>query len=423
MFRDTAAQDRVVERRPLWQRHPRLLLAAVALLVLALWLVPALLRMSGITRSVAASRLTIASVERGRFVRDLSADGKVVAAVSPTLYAPAAGSLTLKVHAGDKVEKGQLLAFIDSPDLAARLAQEQAALQSQTLDWKRAQLDAERDATQAREAYRQAEVDHRTAQRELDRSRKAYEQGAYSELQVLKAQDALEKAGFALEQAQQALASQPAQSRFDVQARKAQVDRQQVLVDDLQRQVDALNLTSPVEGQVGQVLVADRASIAKDAPLLSVVDLSALEVEIQVPEAYARDLAVGMPAELSGGGGQWPGSVSGVSPEVVGGQVVTRLRFGEAKPQGLRQSQRLSVRIVLDARDEVLMVDRGSFADADGGAYAWVVKDGVAHRQPVRLGARSIAKVEILEGLHEGQQIVTSGTEALEGEGPVAVTR
>ena len=84
-MRDTAGQDRQLAQRPAWHRHRRLIIAGVtavaALLLLSVWL----LRFSGINSSVDRSRLTIASVERGLFVRDVAADGQVVAASSPTL--------------------------------------------------------------------------------------------------------------------------------------------------------------------------------------------------------------------------------------------------------------------------------------------------------------------------------------------------
>ncbi len=70
-------------------------------------------------------------------MRDISADGQVVAAASPTLYANALGTVSLKVHAGDAVTKGQVLAVVDSPDLTAKLSQEQATLDSLRLDWQR----------------------------------------------------------------------------------------------------------------------------------------------------------------------------------------------------------------------------------------------------------------------------------------------
>jgi HlyD family secretion protein len=415
MLRDTAGQDRVIERANLWRRHWRALLIVLGVLIGLGVLLAYVLRYSGAGVSVDRSRLSIATVERGSFVRDIAADGQVVAAVSPTLYANALGTVTLKVHAGDSVAKDQVLAIVDSPDLTAKLSQEEATAVGLRIDWQRSTLEAEQKLLQLRDAFNQAEVDQKTAQRELDRSRKAYELGSYTELQALKAQDSLEKAQFALTQAKMNYQSQPKQNHFDVDSKKALFDRQQFLVGDLKRQVEGLNVRSPVDGQVGQVQVADRASVAKDAPLLTVVDLSALEVEIKVTESLARDLRPGMSADLEGSGHRWQGSVSGVSPEVVAGQVTARLRFVGDKPAGLRQSQRLSVRILIDKRDNVLMVDRGSFVDQEGGGFAYLVHGNVAERHPVRLGASSIAKVEVLDGLAVGDQIVVSGTDAFNG--------
>jgi HlyD family secretion protein len=420
-MRDTAGQDRELAPPSAWRRHRRLMLVGLgviaALVVLTVWL----LRFSGINSSVDRSRLTIATVERGLFVRDVAADGQVVAASSPTLYAIESGIIALRVHAGDAVKKGQVLAVIDSPDLTAKLSQEEASLESMRVDWQRAQLDAASKLRQLSDAFDQAKVDRTTAQRESDRSRKAYELGSYSELQALKAQDALEKADFTFRQAQADFAAAPRQTQFDVSSKKALFARQQLVVTDLRRQVSALQVQSPVEGRVGQVQVAERASVAKDAPLLSVIDLSQLEVEIKVPESLARDLQPGMAATLEGDGRQWPATLSGVSPEVVAGEVTARLRFMGPQPVGLRQSQRLAVRILIDKRADILTVERGSFVDQDAG-FAYVVHDGVAERRPVRLGAQSVQKVEILEGLNVGDEVVVSGSDAFNGADRVIVT-
>jgi HlyD family secretion protein len=421
-MRDTAGQDRQLAPPPVWRRHRRLIIVALgvgaALVVLAVWL----LRFSGINSSVDRSRLTIAAVERGLFVRDVAADGQVVAASSPTLYAIETGIISLRVHAGDAVKKGQVLAVIDSPDLTAKLSQEQASLESMRVDWQRAQLDAASKLRDLSDKFEQARVDRTTAQRESDRSAKAFELGAFTELQSLKAKDDLEKADFAFRQAQADYAAAPKQTQFDVSSKKALFDRQQLVVTDLRRQVAALQVQSPVDGRVGQVQVAERASVAKDAPLLSVIDLSQLEVEIKVPESLARDLQPGMAATLEGDGRQWQATLSGVSPEVVAGEVTARLRFTGTQPVGLRQSQRLAVRILIDKRDNVLTVERGSFVDQDAG-FAYVVHDGVAERRPVRLGAQSVQKVEILDGLNVGDQVVVSGSDAFNGADRVIVTQ
>ena len=422
-FRDTARQDRPRAAPSWWRRHGRVA-AALLICVLALaGLVMALLHAAGTAGSIDRSRLTLATVQRGTFVNDVAADGQVVAAVSPMLYASGPGTVALQVHAGDPVSKGQVLALIDSPELTARLAQEEATQQSLHISWERARLDAERNERQVKAAYQQAQVDESTARRELDRSRRAYEAGAYTQLQVLRAEDALEKARFALEAAQESYEAMPQQNRFTIESARTLLERQQYLVADLQRQVEALTVRSPVQGQIGQVQVADRASVTKDTPLLSVVDLSALEVEIKVPEYLARDLKPGMGAQLMGESRHLQGTVSGVSPEVVTGQVTARVRFVGGTPAGLRQSERLSVVILIDRRPGVLMVERGPFIDTDGGGFAYIVHGNVAERRTVRLGAVSVSKVEILEGLAAGDQIVVAGVDAFKGASRVLLSQ
>jgi HlyD family secretion protein len=355
-------------------------------------------------------------------VRDIAAEGRVVAAVSPTMYATSGGDVTLKVNAGDVVKKGQVLAMIDSPELTNKLAQEQSNADALQVDYQLAQITARKQHAELEKAHDNAQIDAQTAQTDYERNQKAFAKGAVSQMEVAHAKDTLQKSQIALKHAGQDLALASDSLGFDVKAKKLAWERQKLLVKDLQRQVDQLNVRSPVNGQVGQLFIAPRATVAKDAKLLSVVDLSALEVEVKVPESFARDLASGMGADISGSGGDWKGAVSAISPEVVDGEVAARVRFAGAKPQNLRQNQRLSVRIVLDQRKDVLTVARGSFVDESGGNYAYVVRNGIATKTPIRVGASSIDKVEILQGLKEGDRVVVSGTDAFSGAQSVAIS-
>ena len=423
MIRDTSAQDRLVEVKP--NRKRRLILLGTGVLVLALlaWLAPGIGRLFSASASVSSSRLAFATVERGPFVRDIAAEGKVVAAVSPTLYATSGGAVTLKVHAGDTVKVGQVLATIVSPELTNKLAQEQSNADAMEVDYRRAQIDARKQRSALQETYDNAVIDQTTAERNLDRYQKAFAKGAVSNMDVDKAKDALDKAKIATTHAKANLGLDNDSLNFDIQSKKLAHERQLLLVKDLQRQVDDLNVKSPVDGQVGQLFIAERATVAKDAQLLSVIDLSALQVEMQVPESFARDLGIGMPGEISGNGTTWHGKVSAISPEVVNGEVAARLAFDGATPKQLRQSQRLSVRVLLDKRDNVLTVQRGSFVDESGGNYAYVVRDGIATKTPIRVGASSIDKVEILDGLKEGDKIVISGTDSFKNAPRVAISQ
>lgn len=421
-IRDTSAQDRIIEKRVSKKKLGIYAGVGAAVLLLLVWLVPGAIRLMGAGSSVSASRLQIATVERGDFVRDIAADGRVVAAVSPTLYARAGGAVVLKVHAGDKVAKDQVLAVIASPELTNKLAQEQNNEDAMQVAYEQAKIDANQQRSKLQEAFENAKIDAQSAKRDLARYQAAYQKGAVSKLDVDRHQDALEKAQIQMQHAQDNLGMDDSSLTLEIKAKKLAYDRQKLLVADVQRQVDELNVRSPVSGQVGQLFIAQTATVPKDAKLLTVVDLSALEVQVNVPESFARDLAAGMPAAISGNGNDWKGAVSAISPEVVNGEVVARVRFEGDKPKDLRQNQRLSVRIMLDKRDNVLTVARGSFVDESGGRYAYVVRDGIAYKTPVTLGPSSIDKVEILQGLKAGDKVVISGTDSFNGAAKVAIS-
>ncbi|WP_458232588.1 efflux RND transporter periplasmic adaptor subunit [Roseateles sp. P5_E8] len=419
-FRDTSEQDRPLASRR--RRWPLLLAGGVAALALLAWLAGGRIRQAlSADAAVSAARLSIATVDIAPLTRDVAGEGRVVAAQSPTLYAQGAGTVALVVRAGDPVKLGQVLARVDSPELTNRLAQERSNVDALRADLARAEVDARQQAAALQSAFENARIDQQTAQNDLARQTQAFEAGATARMQVERAQDALAKAKLALDQAQGLRGLKTDSLALDVQAKKSALSRQQLMVADLERQVGELAVRSPVDGQVGQLFIADRTNVARDAKLLSVIDLSALEVQMQVAESFARELQPGMPGEISGNGQRWAGLVSSVSPEVVNGEVAARLRFDGKQPEQLRQNQRLSVRVLLDRRDKVLGVARGSFVDEGGGSYAYVVRGGVAEKVAVKLGARSLDRVEVLSGLVAGDRVVISGADGFKSADRVLI--
>jgi HlyD family secretion protein len=128
-----------------------------------------------------------------------------------------------------------------------------------------------------------------------------------------------------------------------------------------------------------------------------------------------------MAAEIQEGGEKFAGEVSAISPEVQNGQVTGRVRFGEKKPAGLRQSQQLTTRILMDEHPNVLIVERGPFIDTGAGRIAYVVRNGTAERTPIEIGATSLNSVEIVSGVKEGDRLVISGTDQFNGAQRVAL--
>jgi len=424
MIRDTSAQDRKMQAAPVPANRKLMYVAGVAVVVLVAALVaPRLARVLSIGSSVSMDRLRTAVVKRGDLVRDVSAQGKVVAAVSPTVYAPAIGTVTFAVQAGDKVEKGQVLGTVDSPELTNKLAQEQATLQSLELESERSEIDHRKQQLTTQKAVDTAGMDRQTANRELQRAQTAFDKGAYPKMDVLRAQDNLDKAELTLTHAKKDAALEGESLGVELKTKRLARDRQRLMVAELQRQVDSLKLLAPVTGQVGQLLTQQKSSVPLNSPLLTVVDLTAYEVELDVPETFAHDLAIGMPAEIQDNAQKYKGEISTVSPEVVNGQVTARVRFADVKPAGLRQSQRLTTRILLDEHPGVLMVERGPFVDTGAGRVAYVVNGDVAERRAIQVGATSLNAVELTSGVKEGDRIVISGTDEFKGAERVVLSQ
>jgi HlyD family secretion protein len=418
MIRDTSAQDQVLARprsATAWRRWfwPALIALAVLLGIAFAargWIAG--------SRSFDAQRVRIATVSRGDLVRDISADGRLIAANSPTLYAISGGTVTLKVVAGDVVRQGQALAEIDSPELRSKLAQEEATLAGLEAEAGRADLDAVLARANASKLVDQAQIERQAASRDLERYQRGYDGGAVPQVELAKAQDSLKKADIAMSHAQKDSGLQTQGASLDARNKRLLAERQRAVVTEVKRQVDLLTLRSPFDGQVGQVQVSQHTNVAANAPVLSVVDLSKFELEIKVPESFARDLAIGMSAQLTSGAGEpFAGAISAVSPEVVNGEVNARIRFTDKQPPGLRQSQRMSARVLLDTRKNVLKLERGPFVEQSGGRYAYVMDGNSAIRRPVGLGITSLGEVEVRSGLQPGDRVVVSGSD-LFGEAP-----
>ena len=420
---DTSAQD--VKIQPRQRRKPIIVFGlAIVLAVGLLWVsLPVFSRWASATLTVPAARLRIATVERGDLTRDVSVQGRVVAANAPTLYATESGSITLQVEAGASVREGQLLATVDSPNLSNTLQQAQSTLQQESVELDRQRIESRQLALEKRKQADLAEVTLTAARREKRRADAANDLGVISVIDFEKAQDDLRNAELAFEHAIADADLFDERLAFEIRASELTVDRQRLRVADLQRQVDQLSIRSPVDGIVGDLLVQQKSAVTRDTPVMAVVDLSNYEIEAQVPESYADDLALGMQAEVSVGGQRFLGQLVAVSPEIVANQVACRVRFVERMPSNLRQNQRLTTRILLEERPNVLTLQRGQFLDSGGGRVAYVLgDDGLAVRRQIEIGARSLAAVEIVDGLEEGQRVVISSVDQFRGADSVLVT-
>ena len=407
-IRGTDATDVAVAAKPDRTRQKMIGIAGGALLLILVF--GLLIRgWSATEHTISRERLRIATVTEGPFVRDVSAQGTVVAAVSPTLFAVAPGNISYQVRAGDTVKAGQVLATLVSPTLENEFQRERATLESLDTALQRQSIEIRRQKLATKEAADRANVQIRAAEREYQRAKWAFDEGAIPERDLKAAEDARESAKLAYDHAMENTGLEQESLDLDLRARRLERERQGYVVSNLKRRVDELSVRSPVDGMVANLAAAEKASVAENAALLTVVDLTAFEVEFQVADVYARDIKAGMESEISLDGREYKGLVTAISPEVRSGQVTGRVKFAGEQPPGLRQSQRGSVRIVIEQRAKAVKFERSS--DIVSGTRAvYVVEGDEAVLTPVELGAASVGEIEVLKGLTPGQEVVISGT-------------
>ncbi|WP_373990114.1 efflux RND transporter periplasmic adaptor subunit [Duganella sp. BuS-21] len=420
MIRDTSSQDAVIAAPKGQATKRRLIIAAGAVALLAAgWSLMHTWR--GSDHSVNGSRLRIAEVGRGTLIRDAAVNGRVVAAVSPTLYAPSLATVTLKAHAGDTVKKGDILAVLESPDLSDALKREQAAYAQIEADVSRQRILARKQKLLAQRDADTAEIERVSAQRTMERYDAVANEGAVAKIEYQRAKDAVNSAVIRSKHAKEAAVLENDNVALELESKIKQLDQQRSTLSNAQRRVDELTVRAPVDGFIGTLSVADRSVVPANTPLMTLVDLSRLEVELEVPETYVSDIGLGMTAEVNYGTGTTTAKLSALSPEVVKNQVLARVRFNGEQPAGLRQNQRVTARLLIDEKPNVLIVQRGPFVESEGGRFAYVVRDGIAIRTPIKLGATSVSAVEILGGLKPGDKIVVAGTETFENAERISI--
>nr|MBL0687985.1 efflux RND transporter periplasmic adaptor subunit [Pseudoalteromonas sp.] len=325
---------------------------------------------------------------------------------APKVYSPERGFVSLKVNAGDSVKLHDVIAMVDSPELTNELKQQQSVLARLEGELQRKHLEARRQSLSLNKSLDLAQVELNAADRENRRAALSMQKNVISQIDHEKAIDELARAKLSYKHAEQEVELSKDTLAFELQAAKRDVTRQQLIVDDLLRKVNNLTIKATVSGIVGNLLVQQREAVTQSQPLMTLVDLSNFEAELQVPESYANELGLGMDVEITMGASKVMGALSAISPEVNNREVTTRVRF-DKDMTGIRQNQRLTARILLENRDDVLQVKRGAFLQ-QGGTQVYKITGDTAQLIDISIGATSINAVELISGVQAGDELIIS---------------
>jgi HlyD family secretion protein len=383
---------------------------------------PKITRLFSADQTISQAQLRFAKVQVGDLQRDVSVQGKVIAANSPTLFAPSSGIVSLRIKAGDKVQDGQVLASIHSPELTNKLSQEDSTYDQLAIEVGRHRIQIKSSLLNNQQAIELALVNLEASNVEKNRAELSIQNSLISQRELEEKVAAFKRADLAYRHALQNHQLQKESMEFDLKSKQSQLERQEYVVKDLRRQVANLSIISPTDGIIGSVNIREKDTIALNTPLLTIIDLSIFEVEVKIPENYADDLGIGLKTEISFNGQTHMGEVTAISPEVFEGQVVGRIRFAQTDLAGLRQNQRVTARVLIESKENVLKVKRGAFVESGGGRIAYVVNNQSATKRNIQLGARSLGEVEVLSGLKQGDEIIISSISQFNNNALISIT-
>jgi HlyD family secretion protein len=400
--------DRVVERKGLPRNLKIGILAAVVLLAAILFYV---LAPSANSQTVAAERLTVSTVARGRFDDFLPLRARVTPLVTVYLDAVEGGRVEkVLVEDGAMVQQGQLLAELSNSDLQLNLLARQSdvsrevnSMRSQELALAQSQIGDER-------AVIDAQLTADKARRQFETQRPLAEKGYISAKMFNDSRDEYQSAQRRAEVIRRAQATNRRLQSSQLAQLRASNASLSGSLDIARATLDALNLRAPVTGQLTAFSIQVGQSLNRGERLGQIDSAGRNKLVAQVDEFYLGRVEPGQVATVEAGGKSFKAKVAKIYPQVRNGTFEVDLHFVGAEPAELQRGQTMQVRLTLGDPTPATLIPNGAFYNETGGAWVFVVTpDGdAAVKRPVRLGRRNADHIEVLEGLEPGERVITS---------------
>jgi RND family efflux transporter MFP subunit len=189
-------------------------------------------------------------------------------------------------------------------------------------------------------------------------------------------------------------------------------------------QLSYARIVSPIAG-----IVSDRSVYAGEmppsgSPIVSIVDISQIVARANVPVKDASAIRVGRPARITGPDGDLPGKVIVVSPAVDPSTTTVEVWVQAANPgEKLKPGGAVRVAIIAETIQNTLIVQASALLNTEDGTekVMVVVNNSIARERKVAVGVRQGDRVQILSGLQEGDQVITSGGLGLDDKAKVIV--
>jgi multidrug efflux pump subunit AcrA (membrane-fusion protein) len=380
--------------------------------------------------AAAPAPVQVTAVKQDTIRRTVTGDGVLFArdqaGVMPKISAPIQ---RLLVQRGDHVKEGQLLAVLESRDLAAAVAESRAQLQQAEANLRSTEAASVPESVfKAQTDVEAAKQSEEAARKILDSRRGLFEQGALARRLVDEAQVAYAQAHATLLSAQEHLrALQAVGKQEQIKTAAAQVEAARSHLHSSEAQLGYAEIHSPIAG-----IVADRALYTGEMasagnPIVTVMDISRVVARVNVPQKQAGGVRVGQPALITlpdAAESQTQGWVTVVSPATDPNTTTVQIWIEVANPgDRLKPGASAHAVIISEEIKAATVVPAAAILPGEEGGTAVLIvtADKVAHRRPVQLGVREGDKIQALNGVRPGDEVVIVGGIGLDDKAKVRV--
>lgn len=363
------------------------------------------------TLNVDAEKLTVATVSFGPFQEYVVEQGAVMPLTTIYLDAVEGGRVEeVFVEQGSRVQEGQPILRLSNANLQLNVMQREAELFREANSLRQTRVSMEQRRLNLRSQLVDLEYQLLQARRDFERQSQLLEQDLISQQIYDQAKDNYDylsrKHAVTLETQRQDSLFQAVQ----IQQLEESIGRLQLNLEIVKTSQENLTLRAPVTGLLSSLNAEIGESKARGERLGQVDVEEGFKVRASIDEHYIARISPGQSGSFDFAGSTYDLSIRRVYPEVLNGQFQADMEFRGATPTGLRRGQTLQVRIALGELADAVQIPRGGFYQKTGGQWIYVVDTSgeYAVKRPIKLGRQNSRYIEVLDGLEEGERVITS---------------
>lgn len=405
--------DRKIEKKT-WNTKRIMIIAGIAAFVafIVFFILPAVTGKS--KYNVPVDRITISEITKGPFQEFIPVNGEVLPKITFYIDAVEGGTVEEKyVEDGAKLKKGDPILKLSNTDVELNLANSENTVYAQQTQMQISKNNAEQYTVNKLQALADAESAFKEAERVYNLDKYLYAQKAIGLQEYQQALNNYTYLKRKRDLAKEIMHQDTVLNQVQDEQTKQQYKQMKNSLELMRKEVDALTVRAPIDGQLTSLDAEVGQSKNKGEHLAQIDGFDGIKVQALVDEHYIDRVIPGMTAYYPTDDKTYKLTVKKVYTQVTNGQFKVDMLFVGDTPPGLRKGQTLQIRLVFSDTVAAILLPKGGFFQQTGGNWIFKLsKDGkTAYRVDIQLNRQSPDYYEVIRGLKPGDKVITSSYE------------